>query len=1004
MTAEQSEDAAHEALDRIYRAKRTSSFALSLHGLQITELPDPLRNLIKLTNLAFSRTQVAHLPTWLSELANLTHLVFYDSRVTELPYTLGDLNSLIHLDLSGTRASYLPASLGSLSNLMFLGFSRTRVTALPDSLENLTNLRYLVFNDAPVKEAPEWLGSMKSLSHLDLSGSRITYLPASLGNLSNLNTLSIHDTQISDLPDWIGALTNLTHLDLSRTEITELPPSLGNLTNLTTLITPDRLVVPPPEIARQSTRAVLAYLRSLQADQAPEEQWRCKLVIAGEAKAGKTSLVRALRREPHDPREPMTHGVKVLDLALPHPERSDIKMHLSTWDFGGQRTYRSAHRFYMTDQSLFLLVFNCREEWDDRQMREWLKAISARAGASPILLVGTHAREHRHGLPIATLRADFPQIAPTVFYIDCEPQPDRLGIDELRTAIARHASSLPLMGRRWPKTWLSAARAVVELLGDHTSVATVDTAMQHAGLDDPHSRASLLAALHYRGEILHFATEPEIADTVVLHPTWVDGHVTKILDSADVHHRHGLLSQTELKKAWPRTDPTLRSHLIGLMEAFDLAYRVDSPAHDDLCLVVDRLPHDPPDYHDAWHAAGVASGADELRLLIDFGGPVLLAGIPTWFIAREHRFTTNTHWRYGALLYDRFDSGCHALLIADDNRGVVELTVRGVAPVRFLSVLKDGLLSPLRQRYPYLKWTIRVPCPCQDGQPNPCDHLFDEDYLHKVAALERTTVECRRTLIEIPVERLLYGLRAAPLTQIAREIRTLDHKVGTVARMQEAALDFQRATTAIQQAQSESCPSVFTLRRHRRRVGIAIRYELRLFCEQPGGWHPLPGNRGVIAFNGKPAWLDSCAPYLRVLLPLLQHTLPVLGPALGAATNITGSHPASTPDYVTDLWSHEQLADELEAMRQLVDAIPGSLSGTTTPEAEAARMFADDERNPLRRAHDLADFRVLRRSLDALAAPGSDPWGGLTPMVTPEGIAVFVCEHHAGQYKYPRQT
>ncbi len=72
----------------------------------------------------------------------------------------------------------------------------------------------------------------------------------------------------------------------------------------------------------------------------------------------------------------------------------------------------------------------------------------------------------------------------------------------------------------------------------------------------------------------------------------------------------------------------------------------------------------------------------------------ILPGIPTWFIARQHRFTIDQgerrgiHWRTGVLFRDR--EGKHLGLIRtlrDDsiNANYLNLTVRGPVPHAFLT-------------------------------------------------------------------------------------------------------------------------------------------------------------------------------------------------------------------------------------------------------------------------------------------------------------------------------
>ncbi|HEV2640223.1 MAG TPA: COR domain-containing protein [Actinocrinis sp.] len=987
--------------ERIELALKNRSTSLDLSDLGLDKLPKSLSSLTELQSLSVRRNRLATVPEWLTSLKSIRKLDLAHNQIASLPDKIAKISGLVELDISRNKLEAVPECIGSLKSLEVLDLDGNILAELPEFLGNLTSLKTLYASHNVLTELPEAILRLKDLRNLYLSGNAFAVLPQWLKGLTLLEGLYVNDNVLTELPDCVGKLDFLKYLDYR-----------GN-----------DLVVPPPEVVAQGDEAVISYMRAL--SQKGEEQWISKLIVAGEAKVGKTSLVKALRGEPHDPNEKMTHDIVVSDLSIDHPARTNIKMHLSTWDFGGQRTYRSAHRFYMTDRSLFLLVFDCREEWNDPQMREWLKAISARASNSAIILVGTNSREHRTGLPIETLRADFPQVWEKAFYVDCNDRVGRIGIQELLTAIRECAAALPLMGVRWPQSWLAAVAAIDDLKENYAPVEEVDAAMQDAQLGGSAIRTNLLAALHHRGDILHFADEPDIADTVVLHPTWVDGHVTKILDSSDVHTRHGLLSQAELKRAWPNTPATLCAHLIGLMEAFDLAYRIDSPSHDDVCIVVDRLPHDPPEYEDLWAEPFEHEGTSEVKIFVDFGGPGLLAGIPTWFIAREHRFTTGKHWRYGALLVDRFDTGCRALLIADEQRGRVEIAVRGLAPINFLSVLKDGLLSPLRQRYPGLAWNIKIPCPCTPAVAGSeaCKHIFDEGYLRRLTEKNIPTARCEESITEVPIEQLLYGLKPSSMTQIKTTLDALSTNFNSLsqevhnaasgmsrlehlAEVQLAALDFQTRATELQLAQSQRCPSVFTLSlkpksRLHQRIGME-RYALNLFCEQPGQWHALPDEAGLFVFTKRPDWLNRSAPFLRVLLSIMEHALKAVGPTLSLTDILTTPSVTTTTDKISDLWSDTRKEKELDAMRALVESLPKGLDDTYDYDAKTPWLVYGDK-YPLRRAEDIADFRSLRIFLKALAdRDGRDQWGGLIPMTTPEGLAVFVCAHHAKQYEFPR--
>jgi len=129
----------------------------------------------------------------------------------------------------------------------------------------------------------------------------------------------------------------------------------------------------------------------------------------------------------------------------------------------------------------------------------------------------------------------------------------------------------------------------------------------------------------------------------------------------------------------------------------------------------------------------------------------LLAGIPTWFIARAHRFSANTHWRYGAL----FEHENHlALVQASERDSTVQLSVRGPNPPNFFALLKDGLEVTLT-RFPGLKIERKILCAGHQGQP--CPHEFHYEQLLKRYEKNKLTIECPEALEEVSVAQLFYG-------------------------------------------------------------------------------------------------------------------------------------------------------------------------------------------------------------------------------------------------------
>ncbi len=146
----------------------------------------------------------------------------------------------------------------------------------------------------------------------------------------------------------------------------------------------------------------------------------------------------------------------------------------------------------------------------------------------------------------------------------------------------------------------------------------------------------------------------------------------------------------------------------------------------------------------------------QLSMIFDLK-TTLPAGIPTRFIARQHRFTTDAHWKLGAVLADGAERKHIALVRALPQERQVRLTMRGPNPHNFFTLLRDGVEVTL-QRFPGLDVRRWLPCPGHDG--NPCDYLFEYDRILRAIehGTEVTAVQCQETFEDVSVGELLYGL------------------------------------------------------------------------------------------------------------------------------------------------------------------------------------------------------------------------------------------------------
>lgn len=815
---------------------------------------------------------------------------------------------------------------------------------------------------------PEWLRDMRRLDRLVLSGNELVELPDWIGELTSLRVLDVSDNQLAALPETLGDLVHLEQLWANRNRLTTLPDTLVSLPALETLLVHDNpLVSPPPEVTTAGSASVLEFLRARALGSTA--QWVSKLMVVGEGGVGKTSLVRALSGAAHNPAEPSTHGLRIEGLDIHHPFLPDIVMRLSAWDFGGQQIYHATHQFFLTNRSLFLLLWNSRIGWEQGKLRYWLDIITARAPESPVLLVATHAEQRPPDLPLDELHAEYPNLAGHL-QVDNE---SRRGIHALHEQIAELAAQLPLMGSEWPSNWLAAANAVRTAPERDSTKRSAPpeqlwSIMAAAGVNDPGHQRYIATALHQLGDILYYQEDPELSQTVILRPDWVNEYISKVLDSPEVAQRHGVLRREHVNRLWSDLDTGLREHFLGMMDRYDLSYRIDDDS-PDISLVVERLPWSAPDYRHRWDEL-----ADSEQIRVRYELNTMPPGIPTWFIARTHRFSTDTHWRTGALL-QHTDRRHLALLTAHTGRNTIDLTVRGPMPLAFFSILDEGLNRTL-ERFPGLRVDRRIPCPCRDGTGQQCTELYEYDDLwHRLTRdPPREVIECHKTGEFVDVRQLLLGLAPTERELSDASLRRIETKVDHLREQVEYnQLEFLRMRRFLQRQQEARCPSVFAIVPAKRRKLFGTAYELHLYCEQPGAWHRLPEPQGCYPITEPAEWLVRFGPYLSTLLRVLRHAAPLAGPVLGM-----------TVDQLD-----QQVKADCAFMKELMDHV-----SVDTPQHGPPAEYPGAE--PAQHAATEADFRALETMLAEL-----DPrrrWGGLSRHTTPEGLTLYLCEHHLTAY------
>jgi len=225
----------------------------------------------------------------------------------------------------------------------------------------------------------------ENLKYLDASNCQIEHI--TIKNCPNLQSLYLPGNGLQSIT-FEEDCPNLRLLDVSNNLLTrlELPftfsslqylylykNKLNDLSNLAWFFTRkgfdfnieenETLTAPEKSIVKGGKTAILEWFRQVELYKT-EKAYEAKILIVGEPGAGKTTLMKLLfdrKTKVPEPEQTSTLGIEVKEnREFDHPEKTlpTIKAHI--WDFGGQNIQYMLHQYFLTDDSVYILITDGR--------------------------------------------------------------------------------------------------------------------------------------------------------------------------------------------------------------------------------------------------------------------------------------------------------------------------------------------------------------------------------------------------------------------------------------------------------------------------------------------------------------------------------------------------------------------------------------------------------------------------------------------------------------------